>query len=131
MAKFISCNKSVEVRGDGGVFPIPAGYIGSVPDWVEKHWFFGALCKDGTITAIVSTKDADLESADAAAKAKEEAAAKTAEKKRLIDQAKADAETSAKAQAEQEGLDVAATKKLVKEAVAAAVEEVTKQLAAQ
>lgn len=131
MAKFISCKKSVEVRGDGDVFPIPAGYIGQVPDWVEKHWFFEALCKDGTITAIVSTKDSALEEADAAAKAKAEAADKAAEKKRLIDQAKADAEAAAKVQAEQDGLDVAATKKLVKESVAAAIEEVTKQLAAQ
>lgn len=129
MAKFISCKKSVEIRGDGDTLPIPAGYIGSVPDWVEKHWYFNALCKDGTITAIVSTKDADLEAADAAAKAKAEAAEKSAEKKRSIDEAKATAKAAAEAKATEEGLDVTATKKLIKEMTDAAVKEVSQQFA--
>lgn len=129
MAKFISCNKNVEIRGEGVIHPIPSGYIGQVPDWVEKHWYFQALCKDGTITAIVSTKDSDLEAAEAAAKAKAEAAEKEAEKKRAIDESKATAKAEAEAKALEEGLDVTATKKLIKKLTDAAVKEVSQQFA--
>lgn len=39
------------------------GYIGEVPAWVEKDWFFKACCKDGSITAIQSTSDRDIQAA--------------------------------------------------------------------
>lgn len=42
---------------------MPPGFIGEVPSWVEKHWYFDALCKDGTITAIESKRDRDIQSA--------------------------------------------------------------------
>lgn len=40
---------------------MPPGFIGEVPSWVEKHWYFGVLCKDGTITAIKSKSDRDIQ----------------------------------------------------------------------
>ena len=40
---------------------MPPGFIGEVPSWVEKHWYFDALCKDGTITTIKSKRDRDIQ----------------------------------------------------------------------
>ncbi|GHV35104.1 hypothetical protein FACS1894187_07090 [Synergistales bacterium] len=55
---FINTKKSFKIKGDDGtVFEQRAGWIGEVPNWVENHWYFKALCKDGTVTAIVSAKD--------------------------------------------------------------------------
>ena len=42
---------------------MPPGFIGEVPGWVEKHWYFDALCKDGTITVIKGKSDRDIQSA--------------------------------------------------------------------
>ncbi len=39
------------------------GYIGEVPAWVEKDWYFKACCKDGSITAIKSSSDRDIQAA--------------------------------------------------------------------
>lgn len=57
---FINTKKSFKVKADNGTeFEVRAGWIGEVPKWVEDHWYFKALCKDGSVTAIVSTKDKD------------------------------------------------------------------------
>ena len=42
---------------------MPAGFIGDIPSWVEKHWYFEACCKDGIITAIKSKSDRDIQNA--------------------------------------------------------------------
>ncbi len=61
---FINTKKSFKVKSDNGtVFEKKAGWIGEVPKWVEEHWFFKALCSDGSITAIVSKKDKDIAAA--------------------------------------------------------------------
>lgn len=39
------------------------GFIGEVPKWVEKDWYFIALCNDGTITEIKSKSDRDIQNA--------------------------------------------------------------------
>jgi len=54
---FINTNKSIKVKSnDGKIFEVKTGWIGEVPEWVAEHWYFKALCKDGTVTAIVSSR---------------------------------------------------------------------------
>ena len=65
---FINTKKAFKINADtnaknGLAFEAKAGWIGEVPKWVEKHWFFKALCKDGTVTAIVSSHDKDIQDA--------------------------------------------------------------------
>jgi len=61
---FINTKKTIKIVSDNGTeFSAKAGWIGEIPQWVEKHWYFKALCKDGTITSIVSAKDKDIQAA--------------------------------------------------------------------
>lgn len=61
---FINTKKTFQIKSDNGtVFEAKAGWIGEVPKWVEEHWYFKALCKDGSVTAIVSGKDKDIAAA--------------------------------------------------------------------
>lgn len=63
---FVKCSKMVRfVNPDNpkSKWEMPPGFIGEVPGWVEKHWYFDALCKDGTITAIKSKSDRDIQAA--------------------------------------------------------------------
>ena len=63
---FINTKKAFKINAEtknGLSFEAKAGWIGEVPNWVEEHWFFKALCKDGTVTAIVSTRDKDIQDA--------------------------------------------------------------------
>lgn len=50
-------NSSVDIN-------LNRGFIGEVPSWVEKDWYFGALCKDGSITVIKGTSDKDISAAE-------------------------------------------------------------------
>jgi hypothetical protein len=51
---FINTKKCIKIVSDNGtIFEAKAGWIGEVPQWVAEHWYFKALCKDGTVTAIV------------------------------------------------------------------------------
>jgi hypothetical protein len=53
---FINTKKSIKIIADNGTkFEARAGWIGEVPQWVENHWYFKALCKDGSVTAIVKS----------------------------------------------------------------------------
>jgi hypothetical protein len=55
---FINTKKTIKIVSDNGiVFSAKAGWIGEVPEWAQKHWYFKALCKDGTVTSIVSAKN--------------------------------------------------------------------------
>ena len=78
---FINCKKSVEISDGKQKYVILKDYIGDVPKWVENHWYFKALCKDGTVTSIVSTNDKDIEAAESKAKAAADKAAAEAEAK--------------------------------------------------
>jgi hypothetical protein len=62
---FINTKKAIRITDDKSreAFEAKAGWIGEVPGWVEKHWFFKALCDDGTVTALVSTRDKDIQAA--------------------------------------------------------------------
>ena len=62
---FINTKKAVKITHDKSreVFEAKAGWIGEIPKWVEEHWYFNALCKDGSITAIVSAKDKEIQNA--------------------------------------------------------------------
>ena len=54
---FVNTKRTIKITYDNGtVFAAKAGWIGEVPNWVQDHWYFKALCKDGTVTAIVSSK---------------------------------------------------------------------------
>ena len=64
---------------------IPMGHIGEVPDWVTQTAYFAQNCADGTITALVSTKDAAVDQALTAADVKAAATAQVAEQKREAD----------------------------------------------
>ena len=55
---FINTKNCIKIVADNGTkFEAKAGWIGEVPKWVQEHWYFKALCKDGTVTAVVSAKD--------------------------------------------------------------------------
>jgi hypothetical protein len=61
---FINTKKTFKITSDNGiVFEARTGWIGEVPKWVEEHWYFKALCDDGSVTSIVSSKDKDIENA--------------------------------------------------------------------
>jgi len=130
MAQFINCKKAVEIDDGDNKVMFPAGYIGEVPAWAEKHWYYKALCKDGTITSVVKTKDKTPEELEAEEAAKKANAEKAAEKKRMIDEAKAEAKANAEKQAADQGLDEAAAKKLIAEAQTYAEEAALAKLSA-
>ena len=63
---FVKCSKNVRFTHPENpqiTWDMPPGFIGDVPTWVEKDWYFDALCKDGTITAIKSHSDRDIRDA--------------------------------------------------------------------
>jgi hypothetical protein len=63
---FITCGKKVKFTHPDNpsvVWEMKPGFIGDVPEWVVKHWYFDKLGKDGSISAIVSRKDKDIEKA--------------------------------------------------------------------
>lgn len=132
-ATFITCRKNIKIRDDksGAVWEVLPGYVGPVPAWVEKHWYFKKLCEDKTIMAIVSTKDNDVEGARL--KAEEAARQKQLadEKKVKIAAAKSEAKAAAAKEAADKGLDKTAAKELEAEKIAAAVKAVEDEYAAQ
>lgn len=130
MGKFIHCTKNVEISNGAEKCRISAGFIGEVPGWVEKHWYFNALCKDGTITTVTSTKDAELQNAEARAAEAKVAAEKAAEKKRLIDAAKNEAKVAAEKMATDQGLDQSTAKTLIKKMMEEAEQKVLAELGA-
>ncbi|MDR0905767.1 MAG: hypothetical protein LBN00_06295 [Oscillospiraceae bacterium] len=111
---FITSRQNIVIVADDGKtkFEIPNGYIGSVPKWVQSHWYFKAHCTAGNITSIVSTKDDDLEAAELKAAAEKEAAEKVAELKRKVDEAVEAARIAAEQEAAEKGFDVAQTAEL-------------------
>lgn len=130
MAQFVNCKKMVNIvdynqpKAQGGfeTFVMFPGFIGEVPDWVTKNWYYKALCNDGTITAIVSTANQqDLALQESEAKAK--AAQAQAERAALIAKAKEEAKAEAEKQAREQGLDKANTTKLINKMQAAALEK--------
>lgn len=63
---FVKCSKNVRFTHPENpqiTWDMPPGFIGDVPNWVEKHWYFDALCKDGSITTIKSHSDRDIHNA--------------------------------------------------------------------
>lgn len=63
---FIKCSKKVKfVYPDNSkvTWEMDPGFIGDVPSWVENDWYFKALCEDGSITAIKSHSDRDIQDA--------------------------------------------------------------------
>lgn len=60
---FVKCSKNVRFihpENPKITWDMPPGFIGDVPIWVENHWYFDALCKDGSITTIKSHNDRDI-----------------------------------------------------------------------
>ena len=45
------------------IWKMEPGFIGNIPEWVEKDWYFKTCCSDGSITAIKSGSDCDIQSA--------------------------------------------------------------------
>jgi hypothetical protein len=63
---FINTKVCFEVISDNGTkFNARAGWIGEVPEWVQSHWYFKSLCKDGSVTAIVKNKQTTVPEAPA------------------------------------------------------------------
>lgn len=125
---FVQCKyprKIVHMDDPSITFTLPKDYIGSVPGWVTKHPYFEALCKDGTVTTVVNTKDTALEAAQAAAAKAEETARLTQEMNVKIKEAQDAARLVAEGEAAAQGLDQNARKKLIakKEAEAKAAVE--------
>jgi hypothetical protein len=61
----------------GEVFQVANNFIGAAPEWVMHDEYFQACCQDGTITALIDTKDPSIEQAEIEAKARQAAAAET------------------------------------------------------
>lgn len=51
---FINCKKTLEFTNPetGEACRFPRGYLGSVPEWVTKLWYFSAAVNDATITYV-------------------------------------------------------------------------------
>ncbi len=63
---FVTCRKRVKFTHPDNpnvVWEMKPGFIGEIPKWVEDHWYFTVLCKDGSISAIVSKKDKAIQKA--------------------------------------------------------------------
>lgn len=63
---FVKCSKRVKFTHPENpkvIWEMPAGFIGDVPTWVEKEWYFDACCNDGTITVVKSKSDRDIQNA--------------------------------------------------------------------
>lgn len=60
---FIHSKQALEIVEGNKKYLIPAGYVGEVPGWVSKHWFFKAAQSDGTISTPKSKKDSEIEKA--------------------------------------------------------------------
>lgn len=60
---FVASKRNVIIPSPDGAeaFPIPAGYLGNVPDWVAETTYFQALVRDGKIGVPDSHKDRDVE----------------------------------------------------------------------
>jgi len=124
--KFISCKTSVRIpRKDGTFVNFPAHYLGKCPEDVMQHWYFKALCKDGTITYLDDSKDSTVEDAQKTAEAKKAQEAADTERKRLIDDAKNTAKEEAEKEAKEKGLTAPETKKLVVDRQREAIEKLT------
>lgn len=64
MGTIYKCSKAVKFTAPDNpavVWNMKPGFIGEVPDWVEKDWYFSACCKDGIITALKSSRDKDIQ----------------------------------------------------------------------
>jgi hypothetical protein len=61
---FVTCRKNVKFTNSDNPkvsWAMKPGFIGEIPTWVEKSWYFAKLCADGSITAIVSKRDRDVQ----------------------------------------------------------------------
>jgi hypothetical protein len=120
---FINCKKTVKIPTESGDFvKFSAGFVGNCPESLKSHWYFKALCDDGTITFYENSKD---ETAEEAAKESSDKAAETerkAERQRIIDDVKNAAKIEAENEAKEKGLTAPETKALVKERQKAAVQ---------
>ncbi|MCL1867303.1 MAG: hypothetical protein FWF82_07835 [Oscillospiraceae bacterium] len=124
--KFINCKKSVKIPTENGKFvKFPAHFVGICPDEIFKHWYFKALCKDGTITFLDDSKDSTSEETAKIAAEKEAKIAEQAERRRRIDEAKEAAKIAAEKEADEKGMTAPDKKKLVSERIKEAVQIVT------
>jgi len=119
---FITCKKAVKIPSGTGFVSLPAGFLGNIDEGLKTHWYFKALCKDGTISFCENTSAAEIEAVKAEAVKKEAEEAAKAEMKRKIDDTKEAARISAEKEAEEKGLPATEKKALIKERVKTAVE---------
>lgn len=82
---FIQCKSAVCFKNGVDKVVLPNQYVGSVPDWVSKTWYFQMLVKDGTITFIGNGTDKEIDKADEVAKEKKETKDEVAKEKRSED----------------------------------------------
>lgn len=64
MGTIYKCSKAVKFTSPDNpavTWDMKPGFIGEIPDWVEKYWYFKACCKDGIITALKSSRDKDIQ----------------------------------------------------------------------
>jgi hypothetical protein len=120
----IQCKKRVEIKQGDKKWSLMPGFIGEVPAWAQEHWYFKALCKDGSITAIVASEEKPKPQIAPSAD-------KETERKRLIDEAKNAAKLEAEADALTNGYDVATAHKHLKEKQKAAVAALKAQFDAE
>ena len=82
---FIQCKNAVCFKNGADKVVLPNQYVGSIPDWVTKTWYFEMLVKGGTITFIGNGTDKEIDKADKVAEEKKEIKDKVAEEKRTED----------------------------------------------
>lgn len=115
---FIKSSVNTTIKDKDVKFHIPNNYIGPVPEWVEKNWYFQSLCKSGSITFVDSSiKDSQLEKVDEIEKAKQRKLAEEAQAKRELDEKINDITKNAEEKAIEQGLDEVSKKNFVKQEV--------------
>jgi hypothetical protein len=125
---FINSKQTVKIPTDSGDFVIKAGEFKHCPEKLRGHWYFVALCDDGTITFVNKSDDTTVENAARISAEKAAKEAERAERKRHIDAAKESARVAAEEEAKSKGMSAPDTKKLIQERQREAAESAAKEI---
>lgn len=61
---FVVSQRNIILPGPNGEkFPMPKGFMGSVPSWAENSAYLQALAADGKVIISAGSKDKDIEDA--------------------------------------------------------------------
>lgn len=114
-----TCSTNIKIRSTDGTseFDIPKNYIGTVPKWVEDHWYFQAHARAKNVLMVASQRDSAIEEAQSVQSASAKATQLDAQVKEKVKQAKVEAKEKATKEAADLGYDAVTTKQYVRSAV--------------